>query len=276
MKIREHLRANVVGYVAVFIALSGTAAALPGQNTVDSRDIINANVRSPDLADGSVTPSELAEGAVTSAAVADDSLTESDIGADAIGFSELAATAFNADIIEQGAAFGIPNDGIQGFEVQNDTLSGDDIDESSLEGVVRGRGDAACCAMRGGTLNTNEPYSASDPSTVFDLGAFELRSTAAGDEDKFDLCNPPDGVTFGASDILYIGGSFGSTSDIRSRTTLPAAGACRTIDPTGASTTAGGDFRLLIPERAWEATAVQGISFGSTGFTIFAINISGQ
>jgi hypothetical protein len=36
VRIREHIRSNVVGYVAVFIALSGTAYAvdgpLPGQN----------------------------------------------------------------------------------------------------------------------------------------------------------------------------------------------------------------------------------------------------
>ena len=39
--IRNHLRSNVVGYLALFVALSGTAVALPATNTVFSDDIVN-------------------------------------------------------------------------------------------------------------------------------------------------------------------------------------------------------------------------------------------
>ena len=42
-RIRQHIRSNVVGYVALFVALSGTAYAidgpLPGQNQVGSEDM---------------------------------------------------------------------------------------------------------------------------------------------------------------------------------------------------------------------------------------------
>jgi hypothetical protein len=51
-EIRDHLRSNVVGYVALFVVLSGTAYAprrtAPGQNKVGSADIINNEVYSVD------------------------------------------------------------------------------------------------------------------------------------------------------------------------------------------------------------------------------------
>ncbi len=43
---RDHIRSNVVGYLALFVALSGTAQRFPRTNTVDSRDIINKQVKS--------------------------------------------------------------------------------------------------------------------------------------------------------------------------------------------------------------------------------------
>ena len=72
--IAAHLRSNVVGYVAVFIALSGTAYAvdgpLAGQDQVGSDDIINGEVRENDLHSDSVK----------SGKVVDDSLTADDVG----------------------------------------------------------------------------------------------------------------------------------------------------------------------------------------------------
>jgi hypothetical protein len=41
-RISEHLRSNVVGYLALFLVLTGgTAYALDGSNTVFSDDIVN-------------------------------------------------------------------------------------------------------------------------------------------------------------------------------------------------------------------------------------------
>ena len=56
-----HLRANVVGYVAVFLALSGTAAALPGKNSVDSGDIANGQVKTSDVGVDALTGDDIEE-----------------------------------------------------------------------------------------------------------------------------------------------------------------------------------------------------------------------
>jgi hypothetical protein len=52
-RIRSHVRSHVVGYLALFVALGGTALAadgpLAGRNTVGSADIINKEVHRHDL-----------------------------------------------------------------------------------------------------------------------------------------------------------------------------------------------------------------------------------
>ena len=55
--LRNHLRSNVIGYVAVFIALSGTAIASHpgGADTISAADIINNEVRTEDIRDANVT-----------------------------------------------------------------------------------------------------------------------------------------------------------------------------------------------------------------------------
>jgi hypothetical protein len=64
-KLRSHLRSNVVGYVALFVALSGSAYAvngpLAGRNTVGSADIINQEVKSADVEDDGVSGADIDE-----------------------------------------------------------------------------------------------------------------------------------------------------------------------------------------------------------------------
>lgn len=78
-RIREHIRHNLWGMVAVFIALGGTAAALPGKNQVDSGDIKKAQVKNSDLANGAVTNPKLAPNAVDGSKVVDDTLKGVDV-----------------------------------------------------------------------------------------------------------------------------------------------------------------------------------------------------
>jgi hypothetical protein len=99
-RIRRHLQSNAVGYVAVFIALSGTAIALPGKSKVKRNDIARGAVVgkaiAPDavkrakirngavgpnkLGDGAITAPKLAPGAVTGPAIASGAVDSTKVG----------------------------------------------------------------------------------------------------------------------------------------------------------------------------------------------------
>ena len=90
--------AFVVSCIALFVALSGTALALEA-NSVRSRNIVDATIRTRDLrdnavkntklADNSVTRTKLDDNAVGSIEVEDGSLTASDLGDNSVGSSEI-------------------------------------------------------------------------------------------------------------------------------------------------------------------------------------------
>ena len=68
-RIRDHLRGNIVGYLALFVALSGTAWAASKIGSEDikrkavlSKHIKNKEVKTKDLANGAVTAGKLAAG----------------------------------------------------------------------------------------------------------------------------------------------------------------------------------------------------------------------
>jgi hypothetical protein len=106
--------AMVVALIALFVALSGTAAALSGSNTVFSDDVVNNQVRSADvrddtLASGGLQAVDLRSSSVGSSEVQDDSLTGTDITN--LSFADL----------------------------QPDTLTGGQINESTLGEVPAAR-----------------------------------------------------------------------------------------------------------------------------------------
>jgi len=68
-RFRDHLRTNIIGYLALFVALSGTAWAATKIGSEDikrkavlSKHIKNKQVKTKDLANGAVTASKLAAG----------------------------------------------------------------------------------------------------------------------------------------------------------------------------------------------------------------------
>lgn len=82
----RHITNNVVGYIALVIALSGSAYAVtaqdgpaPGQNSVGSLDIINGQVLTDDIGAGQVTRPKIAANAINGALVANGSLTQLDL-----------------------------------------------------------------------------------------------------------------------------------------------------------------------------------------------------
>ena len=78
--VRDHLRHNVVGYIALFcFVLGGTAIALPGKNKVNSADIKPNAVHASDIAKKAVTAAKIAPRSVDGLRVIDKSLTSADI-----------------------------------------------------------------------------------------------------------------------------------------------------------------------------------------------------
>src|SRR5918996_1396546 len=116
-RIRDHIRSNVIGYIALFcFAIGGTAYAvdgpLPGQNQVGSEDIINGEVRNAALGANSVASGKIDDRQVKNA--------------------DLSIGASSSNTIADG--------GIQGVDVRNDTLTGTQVDESTLTDLARGTG----------------------------------------------------------------------------------------------------------------------------------------
>ena len=74
-RVADHLRRNVYGLIAIFIALSGTAAALPGRNTVDSADIKKGAVRKGDIRRNAVNGSKVISNSLTGADISEASLS---------------------------------------------------------------------------------------------------------------------------------------------------------------------------------------------------------
>ena len=166
-RIAEHIRSNVVGYVAVFIALSGTAYAvdgpLPGQNQVGSEDIINGEVQTLDIDDAngvrsadvrddtllngglqavdlrpdSVGSSEVAGDAIGSAEVAPESLGAEDLAPDSVGSSEVAVDAIGAGEVATGAVGSpeIVDGGVTDDDLAANSVTGSKVFPSSLTGA---------------------------------------------------------------------------------------------------------------------------------------------
>jgi hypothetical protein len=111
-RISEHICSNVVGYVALFVALSGTAYAvdgpLPGQNQVGSTDIIDndvysADVRNDSLSGGGLGAVDLASSSVGATEIATSAVGGSEIASSAVNSSEIANSAVNAAEIGEGS-----------------------------------------------------------------------------------------------------------------------------------------------------------------------------
>ena len=102
-RIAAHLRSHVVAYVALFFALTGSAAALSGQNTVFSDDITNGQVKTADIGTGEVRSPDILEGGVKTSDIADGHVRSADIATDAVGSPEIADNAVSSPKIAANA-----------------------------------------------------------------------------------------------------------------------------------------------------------------------------
>ena len=76
--------AMAVAFIALLAALSGTAIALPGTNTVDSGDIKNGQVKTKDIKNNNVSSGDVRNSTLTGGDVKDNSLTGTDINESAL------------------------------------------------------------------------------------------------------------------------------------------------------------------------------------------------
>lgn len=116
-RVSRWIRANVLGFVAIFIALSGTAvASLPGTDTVDSGDIINGEVRNADIRDAAVTGDKIGLGqvdspqlhgdSVTGAKIADGSVGAADVAPDSLGGGQVDEASLDSSVLQHRLASG--------------------------------------------------------------------------------------------------------------------------------------------------------------------------
>ena len=125
-RVREHLRTNVVGYLALFcFAAAGTAGALPGRNTINSGDIAPGAVRSGDLDGDAVTAPKIHARALRGKHFPDVVITA----------RMIADSTFTSEIVREGGKSGdyqIANDAIQSNEVSLNTLTAADLASGSV------------------------------------------------------------------------------------------------------------------------------------------------
>src|SRR5919108_2173328 len=168
-RIREHVRSNVIGYIALFVALGGTAWAA---NSVGSSDVIDTSLQSIDLKDdagvksadvandtatgGGLASADLRADSVGSSEVIDESLGGADIdestlpvGGDLNGFLSGAQIVLNAVGGNEIAASSVGSS-----EVIDNSLQGLDINDSSLDvsNGIASSPDAGLCDPASGTF----------------------------------------------------------------------------------------------------------------------------
>jgi hypothetical protein len=146
-RVSAHIRSNIVGYVAVFIALSGTAYAA---DTIGSSDVIDESLLSQDLKNGEVRSSDIDNGGIStddisnsngvlSGDVRDDTLPGGglaavDLRADSVGTSEVDGSLTGADVAPESLT-GADITGLTGGDIENSSLTGSDLADNLVTGA---------------------------------------------------------------------------------------------------------------------------------------------
>ena len=125
-----------VAFLALVLAVSGTAVALPGKNRVTSDDLKRGSVKNSDIGRGAVSPSKLRNGAVTNpklgneavstAKIRNDAVTGEKVNEGTLGQVPSAASATNANTVG----------GLAPSGVVRSAFAGDD--SLALSGVTSG------------------------------------------------------------------------------------------------------------------------------------------
>jgi len=115
--------ALVVSCVALFMALAGTAFALP-KASVGTQQIVNGSVRTADLHRNAVRSGKIANATIKAADLGTDSVESDEIRADAVGAEEIAEDAVTSTEIAE--------DAVASPEVAPESLTAADLAASSV------------------------------------------------------------------------------------------------------------------------------------------------
>lgn len=249
------MRTNLVAYIALFMALGGSAYAA---NTVRSEDIVDGEVRSVDVANNGLTGNDVSNNSLTGLDVA--GLTGSDVTNNSL--TGLDVNGLTGSDVNDDSLTGSDVTGLTGSDVSDDSLTGADIDERTLNLAKMGcqNGKVRGLARVKGTAGIPAAYV--DESAFIDLtnnctgGKIEVRRASTGvyfvkfAGDPADLAvavpNQDDASTefSGDADNVLTVGKIGSGPD---------AGAFRVdvADLPGPGSSAGGrqdgQFTIMLP-----------------------------
>ena len=190
-RVHEHIRSNVVSYVAlVAFAAAGTAQAvdgpLPGTNQVGSEDIINNEVRSADIADGRIFNLDLADDIVRSGKVQDGTLTGGDVAANTLAGTHIdESTLFNdnsltTDDVDESTLFNdnsltaadLAANSINASEVATSSVGSDEIVLNSLNALDFAADSVGSSEIAAGAVTASELVEVSIQRRDDDVGPF--------------------------------------------------------------------------------------------------------
>ncbi len=138
VRVHEYIRRNILGIVAIWLALGGIAwAAGLKPNSVKSKHIKDGQVQTNDLGDGQVVGLKLADGSVTTAKIVDNAVTGAKVDESTLA---KVPSATNADDAGQ-------LDGLDSSQLQRRVTA--DCTPGGAIGSVNADGTASCVA--GGT-----------------------------------------------------------------------------------------------------------------------------
>jgi hypothetical protein len=187
MRPRRPAHGTVVAYLALFVALTGTAWAATAigpddikRNAVRAKHIKNGEVHSSELhgnavksgkiADGSVQGGDIGDGQIASADVADESLGSNDLGANSVAGDEVADGSVAATDLGPGS--------VTGSKVLDRSLSGSDLGINSIGSTELGAG-AVSASEIGQFVNNPGPTPTNVPGGVAENCAYSVGTSVA-------------------------------------------------------------------------------------------------
>ena len=181
-RVSDHIRSNVWGIAAMFIALTGTAYAvdgpLPGQDQVGSADIINGEVKTNDVGADAVATGKIGDGQVQSSDLASGVIFD-DVLNPVTGSTKIAEGAVQASELSASSVFGseVAPNALTGDDIATNTVAGLEITNESLGSVDLGPGSVGTSEVATDSLNGADI----DETTLSDLDG----------HDSFDqFCDP--------------------------------------------------------------------------------------